>query len=211
MLAGALVFGASPATWASELAGSEDDTGYYVVNEATGERFEVADLIPETPAPAPGTITPQLIDTPTAYAACFGVGTPQFPDFPLRSYGWVPQATGTVYLQCGPITTKTYGWHHIQNQHQNDWQTRVNQGGIPWTWDDLMETAVRATLDWPVRYTVEYGGKRCYTAPVQVYNRQGQVVLDYNPTVIVSMTNNRVITAYPTSSQDCSRQAAWAF
>lgn len=71
--------------------------------------------------------------------------------------------------------------------------------------------STHAVLDFPERYTVEYGGKRCYTAPVQIYDPNGNIVIDFNPTVVVSMTNDRVITSYPTSREDCSRQAAWAF
>jgi len=83
------------------------------------------------------------------------------------------------------------------------------QGGIPLSWDDLMAISTEAVLTEPTRWTVEYGGKRCYTAPVEIINPQQQVVLDFSPSVVVSMTNNRVITSYPTTQSDCNRVAAW--
>ncbi|MDF2563333.1 MAG: hypothetical protein K0R99_4779 [Microbacterium sp.] len=186
-----------------------DLTGWTAVNAVTGEAFEITELIPE-PIEAPaGTVTPRLIDDPIAYAACFGVGAPQFPDFPLRTYPSVPGGNSPVYLQCGPINAKTYGWHHIQKEHQPQWETRLAQGGIPLSWDDLMAISTEAVLTEPTRWTVEYGGKRCYTAPVEIINPQQQVVLDFSPSVVVSMTNNRVITSYPTTQSDCNRVAAW--
>ena len=70
---------------------------------------------------------------------------------------------------------------------------------------------MRTILDSYNRYTVEYNGKRCYSSEVVISDLQGNVKIDFNPTVIVSMSNNPIITAYPTSSQDCTRQAPWAF
>ncbi|KQP71201.1 hypothetical protein ASF40_05195 [Microbacterium sp. Leaf288] len=184
----------------------------YIYHPESGERTylsDLTDLIPSEQTQSPGTITPMLIDTPTAYAACFGVGTPQFPDFPLRSYGWVPQATGTVYLQCGPISTKTYGWHHIQDRHQNQWQARVNAIPSSVAWDDFMEGITRQVLDWPDNYTKEYGGKRCYTSMIQIWTTSGTLLYTFNPSVVVSMTNNRVITSYAPDTTDCRRFAQW--
>lgn len=193
----------------------EPDEGFYILHVATGERTysnEIGDLIPEPTQPTPGTITPYLINDPAAWIACFG---PVFnADYALRSFNWVPQATDTVYLQCGPHDTKSYGWHHIQDGHQSQWQTRADDAsGIPGAiaWDDFMADITNQLLDWPDRYTVEYSGKRCYTGYIQIWDTSGNLKYDFNPTIVVSMTNNRVLTSYPTSSQDCSRQAAWQF
>lgn len=71
----------------------------------SGDRFDPIDLIPEPVSGSSGSVSPMLIDDPIAFAACFGVGAPQFADFPLRTYEWVPQAGGPVYLQCGPLST----------------------------------------------------------------------------------------------------------
>lgn len=194
-----------------------DDSGegFYILHVETGERIystEIQDLIPEPTPPEPGTTTPLLINDPVAWASCFG---PIFnSNYPLRSFDWVPQATDTVYLQCGPHDTKTYGWHHIQDGHQSQWQTRADTAsGVPGgiAWDDFMADITSQLLEWPDRYTVEYSGKRCYTGYIQIWDLNGNLKYDFNPTIIVSMTNNRVITSYPTTNQDCSRQAAWQY
>ena len=78
-------------------------------------------------------------------------------------------------------------------------------------WDDFMADFTTRVLDWPDRYTVEYNGKRCYFATFEIRTSGGQVAYTFRPTVVVSMTANRVITSYPTTNEDCSRQAAWAF
>ena len=193
----------------------EADGGFYILNVASGERiysWDIQDLVPEPTPSEPGTVTPNLINDPIAWTACFG---PTFnANFPLRAFTWVPQATGTVYLQCGPHDTKTYGWHHIQANHQSQWQTRADTAtGVPGgvAWDDFMADITSQILDWPSRYTVEYSGKRCHTGYIQIWDLNGNLKYDFNPSIVVSMTNNRLITSYPTTNQDCSRQAAWAF
>lgn len=124
-------------------------------------------------------------------------------------------ATGVVYLQCGPNNNNSaYGWHHIEQNHQGQWQSRVEQivaasGGQGIPWDDLMDGFTGMTLDTPGSWTVEYGGKRCYTVPITVADENNQDLFTINPTVVVSMTNNRLITSYPTTNQDCTRQAPW--
>ncbi len=72
-----------------------------------------------------------------------------------------------------------------------------------------MDGFTMMTLTGPGNWTVEFGGKRCYTTPVYIEDSDGNLLLTVNPTVIVSMTNNRVITSYPTTNQDCTRSAPW--
>ncbi|MGW9112135.1 hypothetical protein [Microbacterium sp. NPDC055683] len=203
-----MLMGAAP-----EAPETEDDGGFYVVHVASGKKTHSSDfeaLIPEPSEPEPGQVTPYLINAPVAWASCFG---PTYnATYPLRSFAWVPQATDTVYLQCGPHDTKSYGWHHIQKNHQAQWQTRAdNASGVPGAiaWDDFMADITSQILEWPDRYTVQYSGKRCYTALIQIWDTKGNLKYQFNPTVIVSMTNNRVITSYPTTNEDCRRQAAW--
>jgi len=76
-------------------------------------------------------------------------------------------------------------------------------------WDDFMADFVQYVLATPDRYTVEYGGKRCYTGYFQLYRSDWTFLYAFEPTVIVSVSNNRVITAYPTTTEDCSRHATW--
>lgn len=220
--ASAAEVGEVPDATAGEQTEVEPAVEWVVVNRETGARFtqdDLTELIPEPAATAPeGSVTPYLINDPVAYAACFGF--PQNANYPLASYGNVSFATGTVYLQCGPIGLKSYGWHHMQSNHQSQWEGRVVQmTGLPYgspgtpAWDDFMESFIKQTLWEPGGITKEYSGKRCYTAIFDVYrlSSNGTPVYQYtfNPTTILSMSNNRVISSYPTTSQDCTRQAPW--
>ena len=88
----------------------------------------------------------------------------------------------------------------------------VDRGAGPAdTWDDLMALSTELVLADPRWYTVEYSGKRCFTQHIAIFESDSEaIVLEFWPTVIVSMTNDRVITSYPTTNEDCSRQASWA-
>lgn len=202
--------------------GSQDDQpdtqaqsgGWVMVNTETGASIsseELLDLIPEPPSQGGGA-QPLLINDPLAWTSCFG---PLFnADYPLGSYDNVPKATGTIYLQCGNNEYKSYGWWHIQNQHQGQWEDRIKQvvdaGGVEVPWDDLMAAAVWQTLQPNAKVTREYGGKRCYSVPVTIYRTSDfAVIFSYNPSTVLSMTNNRVITAIPSSNQACTTNAPW--
>lgn len=168
--------------------------------------------MPEPSSAPSGTVQPMLINDAAAWSACFGPFLNS--TYPLRSFGFVAQATDTVYLQCGPKDSKTFGWHHIQDGHQLSWQTRVDNipgGGAGIAWDDFMADITSQVLDMTDRYTVEYNGKRCYTSTFLISSTSGQIAYQFNPSVVVSMTNNRVITSYPSTNQDCARRAPWQF
>lgn len=211
-LAGAtLLTGAADATDDDAL----DTSGWNVVVETTGQVVpfdDLGDLIPEPSPAAEGEVTPRLIDDPVAWGSCFGPFYNR--DYSLAAFDDVPDASGTIYLQCGPHDTKTYGWHHIQVQHEDDWQTRIDTanamtGRTGGNWDDLMAFSAMAATTGPAQWTIQYDGKRCYYTPITITDQHNNAVFTYHPTVVVSMTNSRVITAYPSTSQDCSRQAPW--
>ena len=154
-----------------------------------------------------------LIDSPAAWNACFGPLLD--PQFVLANFTLNAPSLGryNIRLRCG---TSSYGWHHIQQRHQREWQQRLDTAneigpGPADTWDDLMALATAAVLRNPWWYTVEYDGKRCFTQSILVYqNANGQEIFRAWPTIVLSMSNQQVITSYPTSVQDCTRQAPWA-
>lgn len=188
----------------------------YLIQVGDADPIPIPDtspLFPEAPTPDDSTIQPLLIDDPGAWVACFG---PLFnPTYTLKPLG-LPHFDRVIHLTCGPHDTKTYGWHHIQDHHQSEWQTRLDAAstagaGPADTWDDLMALSTELVLAEPWWYTVEYSGKRCFTQHIAIFEADsGATVLEFWPTVIVSMTNDRVITSYPTTNEDCSRQASWA-
>ncbi|PYY65674.1 hypothetical protein DEJ30_00995 [Curtobacterium sp. MCPF17_003] len=110
------------------------------------------------------------------------------------------QALGRVTLQCG---TAAQGYEHIRVRHTADWQDVVTGHGSR-DWDDAMLTAVQTALEDPrPGFPLDAGdGKVCYAAPVRFDDGSRP---DDEPfvKVIVSATTDRVITAYPTRTDDC--------
>ncbi|MCA5923260.1 hypothetical protein [Curtobacterium oceanosedimentum] len=110
------------------------------------------------------------------------------------------EALGRVTLQCG---TAAQGYEHIRVRHTADWRDVVTGHGSR-DWDDAMLTAVQTALEDPrPGFPVDAGdGKVCYAAPVRFDDGSRP---DDEPfvKVIVSATTDRVITAYPTRTDDC--------
>ncbi|MBF4586996.1 hypothetical protein QP157_01965 [Sphingomonas sp. LR61] len=109
-------------------------------------------------------------------------------------------ALGQVTLQCG---TSAQGYEHIRQRHTADWQEVVAGHGSR-DWDDAMLTAVQTALVSPrAGFPVDAGdGKVCYAAPVR-FDDGSRPDADPFVKVIVSATTDRVITAYPTRTDDC--------
>jgi hypothetical protein len=110
------------------------------------------------------------------------------------------EALGRVTLQCG---TAAQGYEHIRVRHTADWQDVVTGHGAR-DWDDAMLTAVQTALEDPrPGFPVDAGdGKVCFAAPVR-FDDGSRPEHDPYVKVIVSATTDRVITAYPTRTDDC--------
>lgn len=106
---------------------------------------------------------------------------------------------GKIDLFCGDSAS---GYVHIRTRHQSDWQTVINQAGGGALWDDFMVYAVNGSVSAPSpNYPVNIGNNKwCYTTPIQIKNTQGVVTKTLHPTVIVSVNNKKVITAFPTTT-----------
>jgi hypothetical protein len=108
-----------------------------------------------------------------------------------------------ISLQCG--AERTSGYHHIVFEHQKDWRQRIAQ--IPEantdTWEDFMWYSVQIGLDSPANSRGPYDGKLCVSTIVKLYDHEGHYVTTFNPTSIVSLTNERVITSYPSTNSGC--------
>ena len=114
----------------------------------------------------------------------------------LRSKG-----DGKVRLTCGNANG---GYIHIRSGHQADWQATTPAFRL---WDDYMVWTVAGILRAPDVMQVQENMKRCYSAPINFYDetRVKPVLLKtIHPTVIVSINNKRIVTAYPSNRQSCS-------
>jgi hypothetical protein len=108
---------------------------------------------------------------------------------------------GHVDLLCGDDKS---GYVHIRAKHQVDWQTVVDSAGGGANWDDFMVFATGSIVTAPASgFPKDVGaGKLCYSAPILIKNAQGDVVDTYNPTVLVSANNKKIISSYPTHLVD---------
>lgn len=152
---------------------------------------------PSTDAPGDGTVTitrtgPDMPGT-TALGRCDTTTQAAVAQYET-------EALGRVTLQCG---TAAQGYEHIRVRHTADWQDVVSGHGSR-DWDDAMLTAVQTALEDPrPGFPLDAGdGKVCYAAPVRFDDGSRP---DDEPfvKVIVSATTDRVITAYPTRTDDC--------
>jgi hypothetical protein len=109
-------------------------------------------------------------------------------------------ALGDVVMQCG---NTSQGYEHIRVRHTADWQDVLGGQGDR-DWDDAMLTAVQTALTSPrTGFPKDAGdGKVCFAAAVR-FDDGSIPTPDGFVKVIVSSTTDRVITAYPTSTDDC--------
>lgn len=183
---------------------------WFAVSNGTVFGSEDEPLIPE-PASAPddGTVTPFLINDPIAWTACF---VNHDEDYPLASYTyWGGSDPKIIELQCGYHNTDTstgHGWHHISAGHESQWRDRIKQltSGDPTGagWDDLMSFANDSNISSPL-IDIPRGSNntRCVSAPILMYDLQGDYEYTFNPSVIFSTDTNRVITSIPSSTPSC--------
>lgn len=109
-------------------------------------------------------------------------------------------ALGDVVMQCG---NSSQGYEHIRVRHTGDWQDVLGGQGDR-DWDDAMLMAVQTALTTPRSgFPREAGdGKVCYAAAMR-FDDGSTPTPDGFVKVIVSRTTDRVITAYPTRTDDC--------
>lgn len=132
---------------------------------------------------------------------------------------WKIQSFITTYLgarkvlsiQCG--SQGTQGYLHVAlpaTGRQQQWRDRITQaqpGANTDSWDDFMWWLAQQTWTNPA-VSVEQGiGKVCRSAPIQMFgtNSNGVRVLKYtfNPSFAWSITQDRLITAIPTTTSTC--------
>ena len=160
----------------------------------TPDELASSGLSASTPAGSPNS---RLIDFPQ-WVQCFTINDSEMV---IREYvhfwNGIPQ---TKRLRCG--TAESFGYKHIRAEKEQLWQSRLNtitpSGLFPnVSWDDLMNAAVVNALMVPDFAQDQSGGKRCLVIKMGFYNQYGVLLDAYDIRTIISLTNDRVITAFP--------------
>lgn len=99
---------------------------------------------------------------------------------------------GDWKLLCG---NKNYGYRHIQDRHQAEWEGLADIEGR--NWRDIADMAIAKAHDAPDWHGPQGAGKYCYTGQIYLVNHvTGAIVKTVQPTVIVA-ENGQVVTAFP--------------
>ncbi|TFC85407.1 hypothetical protein [Cryobacterium sp. TMT3-29-2] len=201
-----LIFGVTGPVNAAEDSGAaiaDSDHGWYAVSPATGEVFVPGETdIWAPPESEPGTVSPMLLD-PADWWECHNNNNSSWVivDYPY----WWDGNKKTMKLECG--VSESYGWFHIRDGHMDQWKARITQatpGANTDPWDDLMWWGATGALDYPFNSSGPTNGKLCVTTQIDMYNRSTQqYVYTFYPTYSWSLTNDRLITGYPSTNPGC--------
>jgi hypothetical protein len=154
-------------------------------------------------------VSPQLIDF-NQWVRCF---TQNQADDVFAEYAhWWDGRGQDVRLKCGD---SGYGYKHIRERHENDWQNVLNRAvaagyepsdqGID-SWDDLMAASAGEAITWPeYRWENATNQTTCVVAEIYLVNVDtGQILYSFQSRAAFSNTNDRLITAFPQSQRDCN-------
>lgn len=157
--------------------------------------------------------TPMLIGFPD-WTACFTFNAEET-TFAEWNFAW-DGALKPVRLKCG---NDSWGYKHIKKGKESAWLTQLNKArtygwdgtgmGIN-NWDDLMALGAGIALTYPddVR-TKSSENIRC--AATSVYLTEGNSILYvFNTRVGFATNNDRLLTAFPQSSNLCPKTTGWS-
>jgi len=181
-----------------------------VMTPLSDEILDAALLDLDTPPPAdPNTVTPYLIGF-NVWVDCY-IDNQEEKAFALYTRWW--NGVGKdVRLKCG---NQYWGYKHIQNGHQQDWQNKLdaarnagwNQGTIATggSWDDLMSAATSSVILYPDHWTSRpVNDTTCVFATLSLVNVQTQqVVYEFNVRANYANNSDRLITSFPTKGTKC--------
>lgn len=117
---------------------------------------------------------------------------------------------GKTSLKCG---NSSYGFKHIQQRHAAQWISRYAKLGPTngLDWSDILDFALTTTLDAPyIANPIRPGSanKTCFAGIVEARSYPGNKLLfRYEPTVVVSQNNRHIITAIPSTKEECGKQS----
>lgn len=132
-----------------------------------------------------------------------------------KRVGWFEATLGgmkrTLSVQCG--SAATHGYLHIaegRSDHQRGWRKRLAMAdplAKTDAWDELMWWAAIQTWLKPEKSIGVGDGKICRSGPISVYGQTTSgsryLKFTFRPTFVWSLTNNRLITAIPSTRPTC--------
>lgn len=181
-------------------ASTTHQAGWYVDFPATGHRFTPQDDVDSSQGP-----NPRLLDL-TDWTNChvFQNETHVIDSF---DFYWNGESKD-MGIQCGKAENPGgQGYFHIVFGHEDQWRGRIDQIGIGAStdpWDDLMwVAAVESLLGTWDSSGGGPDGKLCAASKMEMKKTDGTLVYTFYPSFSWSLTNNRLITAIPTTSSNC--------
>ena len=211
----ALVLASGSASAAVADVGNTDETAttaappteWYAVLPDSGSVFVPGETdIWESQPTSGGEISPMLLAFDD-WAACW---TFHNETWVIESHPfWWDGVEKNMTLQCGKEQNPGgQGFHHIRFGHELEWRDRITQVGVQGAstdpWDDLMWWSARMALDVPTDSSGPVNGKLCVSTQVDMYRTDNnQYVYSFYPTFSWSLTNDRLITGYPSSVSNC--------
>lgn len=167
----------------------------------TGES-RVISLKATAPTPKSGGVTTQSIG-PFGNTYCDTAS----PSFSLKAYHTVTGTnyySGNTYFTCGNANG---GFIHVRDRHAKDWIARYAAYGptAGLDWSDIADFDISTTLGAPLSTSDAGGQKTCFGGLVQIWTEpNNELLFSYEPSVFVSQNNRRIVTAYPTTHEECS-------
>jgi hypothetical protein len=183
----------------AESHASSTSEGWYAVG-SSGEVFKPKDSKIMETEPDSGTVKPMLLGVDD-WTQCWVFNNETHP-ITGYDFSWDGEYK-RISLQCG--NEKTQGYHHIRFRHESEWRGRITEVSKENTdtWDDLMSFANQEGLKAPAYSSGPRDGKLCVSPKIDMYSDPTHYVYTFYPTVSVSLTNDRIVTSYPTTRSDC--------
>ena len=211
----ASIIGIQPANASDQSGDAAQDSSVKMFVKIDGQLKEADDLIAETDldlsppvTEEPGQISPQLIGWNQWYG-CFTLNNTD--DVFVEYTHYWDGIAHDVNLKCG---TLSWGYKHIQDSHQQDWQNKydnaISSGWNPasqgmQSWDDLMAAATGVAVTWP-DYTRDnsINQTRCGVAEALFINTEtGEIEYSFPTRAAWALNSDRLITAFPQSGSTC--------
>lgn len=191
--------------WAEEATTTE---GFYVVSGGSftpvpEEVFLDLDSTPSSTSEQPGQAGTYLISFPQWFS-CFTLNDESELFAQFTYFRGATQYT--KQLRCG---TAGWGYKHIMDRHQQDWQNKLDViqslgMGLEYSWDDVMAAGAYASLDYSdfIRVMPE-SNKECAVGELAYLRSDGTVLQYFNVTTVIATDSSRIITSYPSSKSVC--------
>ena len=159
-----------------------------------GKKLEAAPM--KARAAQPDAVGINAVYVPVTWGAC-GVSSASNKHVRMFYLSTVPYAGKNIPLQCG---TSGWGYRHIQERHMNDWANKAVYVGA--NWRDMADFAITDALQHVYSGTYNASNNTyLYRGVVELRRYNGSTVHTFYPHVVVAAGDNRMITAFPSSTR----------